>query len=249
MRFIGRREGIPQELMRAHGLGRGADRRATTGSPCSSPSTTAAGPRSSTRREASTGRPRRSSAQLPLRARDARPRPADPHQRRAADLQLPALAVRLLGVRLPRRALARLRPRGLRGVRSTSSRRASAASGRAERRAGGEPVPPRPRMRRSAVTPTLDAVARASAASRAPTPDEPEPSAAPPPAPRRDDRAGPLGDPLDRLRDRDHRRRRDRSFAVAMVALGPRRPARVLPDDRAGAGRSQLAAPTSRRRR
>ena len=48
----------------------------------------------------------------PLRARDARPRPPDPHQRRAADLQLPALAVRLLGARLPRRALAGLRPRG-----------------------------------------------------------------------------------------------------------------------------------------
>ena len=47
----------------------------------------------------------------PLRARDARSRPADPHQRRAADLQLPALAVRLLGAGLPRRALARLRPR------------------------------------------------------------------------------------------------------------------------------------------
>ena len=52
----------------------------------------------------------------PLRARDARPRPADPHQRRAAGLQLPALAVRLLGDGLPRRALARLRPRGAGGV-------------------------------------------------------------------------------------------------------------------------------------
>src|SRR5919106_184019 len=51
-----------------------------------------------------------------LRARDARPRPADPDQRRAADLQLPALAVRLLGVRLSRRALARLQPGGLRGI-------------------------------------------------------------------------------------------------------------------------------------
>ena len=45
----------------------------------------------------------------PVRARDARPRPPDPHQRRAADLQLPAVAVRVFGVRLPRRALARLR--------------------------------------------------------------------------------------------------------------------------------------------
>ena len=69
----------------------------------------------------------------PLRARDARPRPADPHQRRAADLQLPALAVRLLGVRLPRRALARLRPRGLRGLARGSTRSASGASGRGDR--------------------------------------------------------------------------------------------------------------------
>ncbi len=51
----------------------------------------------------------------PLRARDARPRPTDPHQWRAADLQLPALAVRLLGARVQRRALARLRPRRVRG--------------------------------------------------------------------------------------------------------------------------------------
>ena len=50
----------------------------------------------------------------PLRPGDARPRPADPHERRAADLQLPALAVRVLGVRLPGRALAGLQPRGLR---------------------------------------------------------------------------------------------------------------------------------------
>ncbi len=34
------------------------------------------------------------------------------NQRRAAHLQLPALAVRLLGAGLPRRALAGLRPRG-----------------------------------------------------------------------------------------------------------------------------------------
>jgi hypothetical protein len=51
-----------------------------------------------------------------LRARDARPRPDHPHQRRAAALQLPALAVGLLGARLPRRAVARLHARGLRGV-------------------------------------------------------------------------------------------------------------------------------------
>ena len=48
MRFIGRREGVSEELTRPHGLGRGRDRGRTTGSPCSSPSTTAAGPRSST---------------------------------------------------------------------------------------------------------------------------------------------------------------------------------------------------------
>ena len=57
----------------------------------------------------------------PLRARDARSRPPDPNQRRAADLQLPALAVRLLGAGLPRRALAGLRPRGVRGGPAASS--------------------------------------------------------------------------------------------------------------------------------
>ncbi len=66
----------------------------------------------------------------PLRARDARPRPPDPNQRRAAHLQLPALAVRLLGAGLPRRALAGFHARGVRGSRCASSRRGSAASGR-----------------------------------------------------------------------------------------------------------------------
>ena len=51
-----------------------------------------------------------------LRARDARPRPDHPHERRAAALELPALAVGVLRARLPRRALAGLHPRGLRGV-------------------------------------------------------------------------------------------------------------------------------------
>ena len=76
----------------------------------------------------------------PLRAGDARPRPADPHQRRAADLQLPALAVRLLGVRLPRRALAGLQPRGLPRPRSTSTRSASGASGRGSDARGPRPA-------------------------------------------------------------------------------------------------------------
>ena len=61
MRFVGRREGLDAELVAAHGLGRGDRPPATTGSPCSWPSTTAAGRRSSTRREPSQGRPRRSS--------------------------------------------------------------------------------------------------------------------------------------------------------------------------------------------
>ncbi len=62
MRFIGRREGVPEELVRADGLGRGADRPPTDRSRCSSPSTTAGAPRSSTPPGASRGRPRRSSA-------------------------------------------------------------------------------------------------------------------------------------------------------------------------------------------
>ena len=51
----------------------------------------------------------------PLRARHARSRPPDPHERRAAHLELPALAVRLLGVRVSRRAVAGLHARGVRG--------------------------------------------------------------------------------------------------------------------------------------
>ena len=52
----------------------------------------------------------------PVCARDARSRPPHQNQRRAAALQLPALAVRVFRVRLPRRALAGLRPRGVRGL-------------------------------------------------------------------------------------------------------------------------------------
>ena len=54
MRFIGRREGIGEQLVRADALGRRADR-ANSGSRCSWPSTTAGAPRSSTPRGASTG--------------------------------------------------------------------------------------------------------------------------------------------------------------------------------------------------
>ena len=85
--------GVADELRAAHGLGRGADRRATSASRCSWRSTTAAGRRSSTRRERFTGETRGGVPPPPLRARHARSRPADPHQRRAAPLELPALAV------------------------------------------------------------------------------------------------------------------------------------------------------------
>ena len=57
-------------------------------------------------------------AQAALRAGDARPRPRDPHERRAAALELPAVAVRVLGARLLRRAVARLPREDLRGRRS-----------------------------------------------------------------------------------------------------------------------------------
>ena len=62
MRFVGRREGVDPAADRADGLGGAARRPPTTASRCSSPSTTAAGPRSSTPRAASPARPRRSSA-------------------------------------------------------------------------------------------------------------------------------------------------------------------------------------------
>ena len=61
MRFIGRREGIDPAAAGADGRSREPDRRQRRRSPSSSPSTTAAGPRSSTRPEASTVTPRRSS--------------------------------------------------------------------------------------------------------------------------------------------------------------------------------------------
>ena len=61
-----------------------------------------------------------------LRAGASRPRSADPNERRAAHLELPALAARLHGARLRRRALARLRraraARGPRGIRSRRRR-------------------------------------------------------------------------------------------------------------------------------
>ena len=68
----------------------------------------------------------------PVRARDARPGPDHPHQRRAADLELPAVAVGVLGARVPRRAVAGLLARGVRAERSTSSPRAGAASAAAD---------------------------------------------------------------------------------------------------------------------
>ena len=84
MRFIGRREGVPPELVERMDWAEADDRRQRRGSRSSSPSTTAAGRRSSTRREASRGSSEEEFRQPPLRARDARPRPADPNQRRAA---------------------------------------------------------------------------------------------------------------------------------------------------------------------
>src|SRR5262249_6580107 len=117
MRFIGRRAGISEDLVErmdwaeaetganepitlfvAFNYGGGGER-----PPAAAPPPAGGGERGGGIREP------------PLRAGDARPGPPDPHQRRAADLQLPPLAVRLLGVRLPRRALAGLHPRGIRG--------------------------------------------------------------------------------------------------------------------------------------
>ena len=129
MRFIGRREGVDPALVERMDWAEADDRRATTGSRSSSPSTTAAGRRSSTRRGSFEGELRGGVPQPPLRARDARPRPPDPDQRRAAALQLPALAVRLLRAGLPRRALARLRPRARSRTACASTRRGSGASG------------------------------------------------------------------------------------------------------------------------
>src|SRR3954454_5215085 len=63
--------------------------------------------------------------EAPVRARDDRPRPPDPHERRAAAVQLPPVAVRVLGARVLRRAVARLRDgrpvRGARRVRGAAA--------------------------------------------------------------------------------------------------------------------------------
>ena len=68
---------------------------------------------------------RRGVPRPPVRARHARPRPDHPHQRRAADLELPAVAVGVLGARVPRRAVAGLLARGVRaepdGVRGAQA--------------------------------------------------------------------------------------------------------------------------------
>ncbi len=73
------------------------------------------------------GRRRGGVPRAAVRAGDARPGPDHPHQRRAAAVQLPAVAVRLLGAGLPRRAVAGLHARGLRGV-ARRVRRAPAAA-------------------------------------------------------------------------------------------------------------------------
>ena len=73
MRFIGRREGLADELREPDGLGGGADRRQRRGSRSSWRSTTAAGRRSWTRREPSRVRARRTSAVTCTRPRCTTP--------------------------------------------------------------------------------------------------------------------------------------------------------------------------------
>ena len=95
------------------------------------------------------GRRRGGVPRAALRARDARSRPRDPHQRRAAPVELPALAVRLLRARLPRRAVARLHARGVRGGARGVRRRASAASGAADAPRPAAPAQPPSRAARA----------------------------------------------------------------------------------------------------
>ena len=154
LRFIGRREGVSTALARADGLGRGSRPPATTGSRCSSPSTTAAGPRSSTPPQRYDG-----GGEEEFRALLYAPEMHDPDliirtsgEQRLS--QLPAVAVRVLRARLPRRALARLHARGVRGRRSPSTPSAGAAMAAGERRAMASGQlrrrPPRERPRRAA---------------------------------------------------------------------------------------------------
>ena len=110
-------------------------------------------------------------------------------------LQLPALAVRLLGAGLPRRALARLRPR-----RASRSRLREYET--RQRRFGA----PRVTHRTCSTTRLFDD----DPPSREPKPPREPRRKAPAPRQRRDGEAGPRRPALDRLRDRDHRRRRRR---------------------------------------
>ena len=147
MRFIGRRERRRRRAARADGRGPRSRPRPTTASRSSSPSTTAGGRRSSTRRERYTG-----GGEDAFRALLYAPEMHDPdliirtsgEQRMS---QLPALAARVLRARLPRRAVARLHARGVRGLARGVRRPAGAGSGAADGAATARPARRRPPRR------------------------------------------------------------------------------------------------------
>ena len=98
---------VPPALVRADGLGGGADRRQRADHAVRRLQLRR--PRGDPRRRArASAAAARTSSAPALRARDARPGPHHPHERRAAAVELPAVAVRLLGARVPRRAVAGL---------------------------------------------------------------------------------------------------------------------------------------------
>ena len=127
MRFIGRRDGISEELVQRMALGRRADRAERADHAVRRLQLRRAR-RDPRRRAALHGRHRGGVPRVPVRARDARPRPDHPHERRAAAVELPAVAVGLLRAGLPRRAVAGLHARGARASRSPSSPSAAGAS-------------------------------------------------------------------------------------------------------------------------
>ena len=115
---IGRRDEIPEAVLREMRQDGRPERRATPACGCAWRSTTAAGrswstpcARSPPRSRAASSSPPRSTKRrcgASLHGRHARPRPADPHGRRDAGEQLPALADQLRGDLGHRALLARV---------------------------------------------------------------------------------------------------------------------------------------------
>ena len=227
MRFIGRRERVAAELRRADGLGRADDGRRTTRITLFVAFNYGGRAEIIDAARSFDGGLRGGVPQLPVRPRDERPRPAHPHQRRTADLELPALAVRLLGARLPDRLWPEFdRPafdRGAGRVRDPQTQvRGQVGEVEGSRPFDSELDFDHPRRNRPA-PPAAAAPARAGAAPRGGRRRAPE-------ARSRDAAADRVGAAVDRGRDHDRDRRR-RAVRGGDDRLRLRRDLRAVPDD------------------